>query len=400
MPVETPAPPEDLAAALERLAARNATLPVRRTERLLLRPWQEADREPFAALNADPEVAEFLPAPLTRAESDQLVDRLRVDLARRGFGMFAVAHREARALVGMVGLAVPAWDSAAAFGVSPAVEIGWRLARPFWGQGYAYEAARDVLAWAFGELRLPRVLSWTTPSNRRSWALMERLGMARVGEFDHPRLEAGHPLQRHVLYALDAPWAVAAEPPAGSAAESAAEPAPPPSDAGAPAPALPHVWLDGDGCPRVVKEIVWKAVARGAVAATIVANRPLAVPKHRHLTTVVVPHGLDVADDWLVERAAPGDLVVTADVPLAAQLVPRGVAVVSPRGEWFTPSNIGEKLSLRDYFTEARESGLIEGTGPATFDERTKREFANGLDRWITAKRKELTPAPPRTRSP
>jgi uncharacterized protein YaiI (UPF0178 family)/RimJ/RimL family protein N-acetyltransferase len=346
-------------------------MPVRRTERLVLRPWQEADREPFAALNADPEVMRHLPAPLTRAESDALIDRLRVEAARRGFGVFAVEERATRTFVGMLGLHVPAFEAA----FTPAVEIAWRFDRASWGRGLATEAARDTLTWAFDVLRLPRIVSFTVPGNERSWRLMERIGMARVGAFDHPGLPEGHPLRPHVLYALDAPAR------ANAPADRAIAP---------PAPvvrSLPRVWIDGDGCPRVVKEIAWKAAERGAIEVTMVANRPLLAPRHRHIHTVVVNKGLDVADDWLVAHAAPGDLVVTADVPLAAELVPRGVSVLSPRGEAFTPSNIGEKLSLRDYFTEARNAGLIEGSGPTQFDERAKRAFANGLDRWITSKR-------------
>jgi ribosomal-protein-alanine N-acetyltransferase len=378
-------------AHLDRLAVARALLPVRRTARLVLRPWQEADRAPFAALNADPEVMAHYRSCLTRAESDAVIDRLRIETARRGFGMFAVEERATRTFVGMVGIWVPAWEAS----FTPAVEIAWRLARPFWGQGLATEAARDTLTWAFDVLRLPRIVSFTVPANERSWRLMERLGMARVGTFDHPALPEGHPLRPHLLYAIDAP-AVEIPAPVGppvtnpvattsavaSPAATVAAPVP-----GTPKRARPRVWIDGDGCPRVVKEIVWKAVQRGAIEVTMVANRPLVVPKDAHIHTVVVSRGLDVADDWLVAHAGPGDLVVTADVPLAAELVPHGVDVLSPRGEWFTPSNVGEKLSLRDYFTEARASGLIEGTGPAQFDERAKRAFANGLDKWITSKR-------------
>lgn len=352
---------------LERLAASRALMPVRRTRRLVLRPWQEADRAPFAALNADAEVMAHFPAPLTAPESDALIDRFRVDAARRGFGMFAVEDRASRAFVGAVGLSVPSWEAA----FTPAVEIGWRLGRAWWGQGLAEEAARDVLAWAFDALRLPRVVSFTPPANARSWGLMERLGMVRAGTFEHPKLPEGHPLRVHLLYTLDAPARVVT----------------PPAAAHEPAPSLPRVWIDGDGAPRAVKEIVWKAAERGAITVTIVANRPLVVPKHRNIHTVVVAKGLDVADDWLVAHAGPGELVITSDVPLAAELVPRGVEVTSPRGEWFTPSNIGEKLSFRDFFTEARASGMIEGSGPAAFDERAKRTFANGLDAWITRRR-------------
>ena len=188
-------------AALERLAAAHAMLPVRRTTRLVLRPFQEADREPFAALNADPEVAKYLKGPLTRAESDATIDRLRLGVARCGFGMFALEERGSRAFVGMVGLWAPDWVAP----FTPTVEIAWRLAPAFQHQGLAEEAARDTLLWAFGKLHLPRIVSFTVPENVRSWRLMERLGMARAGTFEHPALEAGHPLRTHVLYALDAP---------------------------------------------------------------------------------------------------------------------------------------------------------------------------------------------------
>lgn len=380
-------------AALDRLAARPAPLPVRRTERLVLRPFRESDREPFASLNADPEVMEHMLHPLERAESDVVLDRFRVDAARRGFGMLAVEEKETRAFVGAVGLGVPRWDTE----FMPAVEIGWRLARSAWGRGYASEAARDVLAWAFGPLALPRVVSFTTPVNVRSWRVMERIGMARVGEFGHPGVPADHSLHTHLLYAMDAPSGTAgagdapplAAPGKAAPVKAAANAAPPRVEL----PTRPRVWLDGDGCPRVIKEIVWRAVERGAIEVTIVANRPLTVPRSAYIRTVVVKHGLDVADDWLVANASPGELVVTSDVPLAAELVAKGVVVVSPRGERFTPSNMGEKLSLRDFFTEARASGLVEGGGPAGFDERAKREFAAALDQWLNTQ-KRAAPRP------
>jgi len=379
-------------AALERLAAHPAPLPVRRTERLVLRPFRESDREPFAALNADPEVMEHMLHPLDRTESDVILDRFRVDAARRGFGMFAVEERETRTFVGAVGLGVPRWDTE----FMPAVEIGWRLARSAWGRGYATEAARDVLAWAFGPLALPRVVSFTSPVNVRSWRVMERIGMARVGEFGHPGVPADHSLHTHLLYAMDAPSGTAgagdARPLPARPAPAKAEP-PPPIPPRLDLPVRPRVWLDGDGCPRVIKEIVWRAVERGAIEVTIVANRPLTVPRSAYIRTVVVKHGLDVADDWLVANASPGELVVTSDVPLAAELVAKGVVVVSPRGERFTPSNMGEKLSLRDFFTEARASGLVEGGGPAGFDERAKREFAAALDQWLNTQ-KRAAPRP------
>lgn len=377
-------------ATLQRLAATPRALPVRRTERLILRPWREADREPFAAMNADPDVMEFYPAPLTRAESDALLDDLRLQAARRGFGVWAVQETATGELIGMMELWVPGWESE----FTPAVEIGWRFVRASWGRGLALEAARSALAYAFEVLELPYILSWTVPANVRSWRLMERLGLVRQGTFEHPRLPVGHALREHLLYRLDAPRrgvpaasteeaevALSAVAEVAPTAEEAAPPAPP-------RPALPRVWIDGDGCPRVVKEIVWKAAHRGVIEVTMVANRPIVVPRSPRIHVVCVSQGMDVADDWLVAHAAADELVITADVPLAAELIARGVQVITPRGEWFTPANMGEKLSLRDYFTEARASGMLDGGGgPAPFDERAKRVFASGFDRWVGSRR-------------
>ncbi len=366
-----------IAAALSRLAAAYASVPVRRTERLILRPWREEDRATFAAMNADPEVVAHFPAPLTRVESDELIDRFRVQAARRGFGVQAVQERTTNELIGMVGLWVPEWDA----DFTPAVEIAWRFRRASWGQGLAFEAARDVLDYAFQVLRLPQVMSWTVPANERSWRLMERLGMQRAGTFEHPKVAEGHPLREHVRYVISAPAAVRPDP--ASVQQAAVVPPARVSGAG-----LPKVWIDGDGCPRVIKEIVWKAAHRGVIDVTMVANRDMVVPRSPRIRLVGVSQGLDVADDWLVVNAGPGELVITADVPLAAELVARGVNVITPRGEWFTPANMGEKLSLRDYFTEARASGMMEGSGPGPFDERAKRMFASGFDTWVATKQR------------
>jgi uncharacterized protein YaiI (UPF0178 family)/RimJ/RimL family protein N-acetyltransferase len=382
----------DVAAHLARIATERRGLPVRRTARLMLRPWREEDRQPFAAMSADPEVMEHVGAPLSREESDALLDRLRARAAADGLGIWAVEDRQDKAFVGMVGLWVPDWEAP----FLPGVELVGRLVRARWGQGLATEAARDALAWAFDGLRLPRVHAWTAPISRTSRRVMERIGMTEAGAFRHPGFAHDDPLGERVRYAADNPRLAAAEPapreevpPAGSAAAPPAAAPTKPADPlpASPARELPHVWIDGDGCPRAAKEITWKAAQRGAVRLTMVANRDLYAPRSPHIRAVRVGQGLDVADDWLVANAAPGDLVITSDVPLAAALVPRGVAVMTPRGERFTPANIGEKLSLRDYFTEARESGLLEGGGPAPYDERAKRAFANGLDRWIATRR-------------
>ncbi|MCA9661079.1 MAG: GNAT family N-acetyltransferase [Myxococcales bacterium] len=178
------------------------------TARLRLRPWSDDDLAPFAAMSADPEVMEHMPARLSRAQSDDLAAKIRGHMRERGFGLWAVELlRPAPApFVGFVGLSVPHFDAP----FTPCVEIGWRLARAHWGRGYATEGARAALAYGFGALALAEIVSFTTPRNLRSIAVMERLGMVRdpAEDFDHPRLPAAHPLARHVLYRLSrARWA-------------------------------------------------------------------------------------------------------------------------------------------------------------------------------------------------
>ena len=171
-------------------------------ERVLLREWVQHDLEPFAALNADPRVMEHFPSPLTRSESDAFVrERIVPQLAERGFGLWAVEVPEVAPFVGYVGLFVHTFEAE----FTPCVEIGWRLAFPHWGNGYATEAARVAIAFGFEEKDLDEIVSFTVPANRRSVAVMERLGMSYVGEFDHPKLPAGHSLRRHVLYRLSRP---------------------------------------------------------------------------------------------------------------------------------------------------------------------------------------------------
>lgn len=166
-----------------------------RTARLLLRRWREEDLAPFAALNADPVVMEHLPAPLTRAQSDALVARTEACFEERGWGLWAV--EEGGSFVGFTGLSVPP----PALGLAPAVEVGWRLARSAWGRGVATEAATAALAEGLAR-GLTDVVSFTAVTNGRSQRVMERLGMAREREFDHPALPAGHRLRPHVLYRL------------------------------------------------------------------------------------------------------------------------------------------------------------------------------------------------------
>ena len=172
--------------------------PFLRTDRLLLRPWREDDLEPFAALNADPAVMEHFASPLGRPESDAFVARIMAHFAREGFGFWAVEAPGVAPLVGLVGLARPAFEAP----FTPCVEIGWRLAREHWGKGYATEAARASLRYGFEQLSLDEIVAFTVPGNVRSRAVMERIGMTRSADddFDHPSLPEGHRLRRHVLY--------------------------------------------------------------------------------------------------------------------------------------------------------------------------------------------------------
>jgi ribosomal-protein-alanine N-acetyltransferase len=170
------------------------------TERLILRQWQPADREPFARLNADARVMEFMAGPLPRQESDRLVDVIEAHFRQHGFGLNAVELRCDGCFIGFVGLAVPSFQAA----FTPCVEIGWRLSADQWGQGLATEGASAVVRHAFEVLLVPELVSFTVPSNLRSRRVMEKLGMTRdpAEDFDHPRLPADHPLRRHMLYRL------------------------------------------------------------------------------------------------------------------------------------------------------------------------------------------------------
>jgi RimJ/RimL family protein N-acetyltransferase len=168
-----------------------------RGPRVLLRPWRAADLAPFAALNADPEVMQHLPAPLTREESDATVTRIDAHLAAHGFTFWAVEVPGEVPFAGFVGLVVPRFEAH----FTPCVEIGWRLAREHWGKGYAVEAAAVALRAAFGPLGLREIVALTVPGNLRSRRVMERLGMHRnpADDFDHPLVPEEHRLRRHVL---------------------------------------------------------------------------------------------------------------------------------------------------------------------------------------------------------
>ncbi|MGH7046690.1 MAG: GNAT family N-acetyltransferase [Stellaceae bacterium] len=173
-----------------------------RTPRLVLREWRDADLAPFAAMSADPAVMEFL-RPLTKAGSAEAwAARAREHWRAHGFGQWVVEIPGKASFVGVVGLAQIPYEAH----FTPAVEIAWRLARAYWGQGYASEAARAALDYGFANLGLAEIVAVTVPANRRSRAVMERLGMTRdpVDDFDHPNTPEG-PLKRHVLYRLRNP---------------------------------------------------------------------------------------------------------------------------------------------------------------------------------------------------
>ena len=168
------------------------------TGRLRLRRWRDEDRKPFARMNDDAEGMEFFPARLTRAESDALVDRIEAHFAEHGFGLWAAELRGEGTFIGFIGLAVPRFEAP----FTPCVEIGWRLAREHWGKGLATEGARAAMQYAFTEIGLAEVVSFTVPANVRSRRVMEKLGMTHDAreDFEHPGLPEGHWLRRHVLY--------------------------------------------------------------------------------------------------------------------------------------------------------------------------------------------------------
>ena len=169
------------------------------TPRLLLREWRAEDIAPFAAMSADPETMRFLPQ-LDVAAATEWVGRMRDHWDRHGFGQCVVELPGEASFIGVIGLNHIRWT----LPFTPAVEAGWRLARPYWGKGYAVEAARAALDDGFGRLGLDEIVAYTVPANRASRQVMERLGMTHdpAGDFDHPSLPEGHPLRRHVLYRL------------------------------------------------------------------------------------------------------------------------------------------------------------------------------------------------------
>jgi uncharacterized protein YaiI (UPF0178 family) len=143
------------------------------------------------------------------------------------------------------------------------------------------------------------------------------------------------------------------------------------------------IWIDADACPRVVKEIVFRAAERLQVEVCLVANQGLAKHHSRYVSSVVVAGGPDEADKYIAGHASPADLVITADIPLAARIVENGGVALDPRGELYTGENVGERLSLRDLLQGLRDEGLVQG-GPAPFGPADRQRFASALDRTLT----------------
>lgn len=174
------------------------------TPRLRLRAWRDEDKEPFALMNSDPRVMECFPGLLDRAASDAFVERIGIHMAEHGWGLWAVALRSTDQFIGFTGL-----RRELGLPCSPCYEAGWRLAHAYWGQGYASEAALAALEFGFGTLGVDEIVAVTALPNLRSQAVMRRIGMCLdlEREFDHPRVPAGHWLQRHCLYSIDrAAW--------------------------------------------------------------------------------------------------------------------------------------------------------------------------------------------------
>jgi RimJ/RimL family protein N-acetyltransferase/8-oxo-dGTP pyrophosphatase MutT (NUDIX family) len=170
------------------------------TQRLILRPWKEADFDSFAQLNADPSVMEYFPGLLSRKESDRLAERICLNIKEQGWGFWAVSIPDVADFIGFIGLAPVKFVT----DFTPAIEVGWRLAYDFWNKGYATEGARAALKYGFETLRLDEIVSFTAMDNRRSRHVMEKIGMYHdeKSDFDHPKLPEEHPLRRHALYRI------------------------------------------------------------------------------------------------------------------------------------------------------------------------------------------------------
>jgi len=182
---------------LPELPDRNKTYIIQ-TPRLGLRRWIASDLQPFFELNSDQNVMEFFPKTLSKEESDAFVERIEKGIDERGFGFYAVDLLENNEFIGMVGLGVPNFEA----DFMPCVEIGWRLKKDAWGKGYASEAASACLDYAFNELGIAEIVSFTAEINLPSQGVMKKIGMKKASEFLHPRVAVGHALSKHILYKI------------------------------------------------------------------------------------------------------------------------------------------------------------------------------------------------------
>jgi hypothetical protein len=148
-----------------------------------------------------------------------------------------------------------------------------------------------------------------------------------------------------------------------------------------------QIWVDADACPGVIKEILFRAAERAQISMTLVANQFLRTPPSRYIKAIQVPSGFDVADSKIVQHLEPGDLVITADIPLAAEVIAKGGHALNPRGEFYTPDTIRERLNMRDFMDTLRSSGVETG-GPASFSQSDRKAFASQLDRFLAKNRK------------
>lgn len=171
------------------------------SERLGFRNWQPADRVPFARMNEDPQVMEFMPTHLTREQSDSFYDRIQAHFKTHGFGLYAVQQLSTNEFIGYTGFQQTRFEAH----FTPCFEIGWRLAPHVWNQGLATEGGKRCLEYAFNELNLTSVCSFTAEANKKAQRVIEKIGLTKTGTFDHPMLEEGHWLRKHVLYHMERP---------------------------------------------------------------------------------------------------------------------------------------------------------------------------------------------------
>jgi hypothetical protein len=154
------------------------------------------------------------------------------------------------------------------------------------------------------------------------------------------------------------------------------------------------IWVDADACPGVIKEILFRAAQRTGVAVTLVANQAVRIPPSRHIKMIQVASGFDVADNEIVKRVNPGDLVITGDIPLAAEVIEKGGNALNPRGEMYTSDNIKNRLTMRDFMDTLRSSGIDTG-GPPALNQGDRKAFANQLDRFLSKHTRGLQPDQP-----